>query len=83
MHSPNLDPWILTAAFKIDLPAAQPEIIAAQMQSTFGINPDDCIPISAKSGKGVEKILDAILTRIPPPKASSDDPLKALLFDSS
>lgn len=52
------------------------------MQSTFGINPEDCLQISAKSGKGVEQILDAILTRIPPPKASSDDPLKALLFDS-
>ncbi|KAK7693822.1 Translation factor guf1 mitochondrial [Cerrena zonata] len=74
---------IIPVLNKIDLPAAQPEIIAAQMQSTFGINPDDCLQISAKSGKGVEKILDAILTRIPPPKANSDDPLKALLFDSS
>ncbi|CAL1705284.1 unnamed protein product [Somion occarium] len=74
---------IIPVLNKIDLPAAQPEIIAAQMQSTFGINPEDCLHISAKSGKGVEKVLDAILARIPPPRADANAPLKALLFDSS
>ncbi|KAF9469277.1 translation factor GUF1, mitochondrial [Collybia nuda] len=67
---------------KIDLPAAQPERIAAQMQSTFGINPSDIIHISAKTGKGVESILEAIVDRIPPPVGSTGAPLKAFLFDS-
>ncbi|KAG5654114.1 Translation factor guf1 mitochondrial [Sphagnurus paluster] len=67
---------------KIDLPAAQPERIAAQMHSTFGINPDDIIRISAKTGQGVENILEAIITRIPPPSGSPIAPLKAFLFDS-
>ncbi|KAG5645058.1 Translation factor guf1 mitochondrial [Asterophora parasitica] len=67
---------------KIDLPAAQPERIAAQMQTTFGIDPEDIIRISAKTGKGVDKILEAIVTRIPPPTGSRTAPLKAFLFDS-
>ncbi|KAG6830749.1 Translation factor guf1 mitochondrial [Tricholoma furcatifolium] len=73
---------IIPVLNKIDLPAAQPERIAAQMQSTFGINPDDIIPISAKTGKGVEDVLEAIITRIPPPTGSRTAPLKAFLFDS-
>lgn len=68
---------------QIDLPAAQPEIVAAQMQSTFGIDPNDVLQISAKSGKGVESVLQAIIDRIPPPQGNGDDPLKAFLFDSS
>lgn len=68
---------------QIDLPASQPEVIAAQMQSTFGIDPKDVIQISAKTGRGVDKVLEAILTRIPPPSASAEAPLKAFLFDSS
>ncbi|KAG6909632.1 Translation factor guf1 mitochondrial [Tephrocybe rancida] len=73
---------IIPVLNKIDLPAAQPERIAAQMQSTFGINPDDIIHISAKTGKGVEDVLKAIITRIPPPTGSTTSPLKAFLFDS-
>lgn len=68
---------------QIDLPAAQPEIVAAQMQSTFGINPADVIQISAKTGKGVENVLQAIIERIPPPSGDPDATLKAFLFDSS
>ena len=52
------------------------------MASTFGIDPASCIHISAKTGLGVEKVLQAIIKRIPPPKAPSEGPLKALLFDS-
>ncbi|KAH0583623.1 Translation factor guf1 mitochondrial [Termitomyces sp. 'cryptogamus'] len=73
---------IIPVLNKIDLPAAQPEQIAAQMQSTFGINPDNIIHISAKTGQGVEDILEAIITRIPPPIGSATAPLKAFLFDS-
>lgn len=67
---------------QIDLPAAQPERIAAQMQSTFGIDPSDILHISAKTGTGVEAILEAIVERIQPPIAKADAPLKAFLFDS-
>ncbi|KAI0819081.1 GTP-binding protein lepa [Irpex lacteus] len=74
---------IIPVLNKIDLPAAQPEIVAAQMQSTFGINPEDVIKISAKSGIGIEAVLQAIIDRIPPPSGSVNDPLKAFLFDSS
>lgn len=67
---------------QIDLPAAQPERIAAQIQSTFGIDPSEIIHISAKTGKGVEQVLEAIIKRIPPPTGKTTSPLKAFLFDS-
>lgn len=73
----------LLTGLQIDLPAAQPEIVAAQMQATFGIDPRDMLQISAKSGKGVEAVLQAIVERIPPPKGEISSPLKAFLFDSS
>ena len=64
------------------MPAAQPERVAAQMQSTFGIDPSEILQISAKTGQGVEAVLEAIISRIPPPAARMDAPLKALMFDS-
>ena len=66
------------------MPAAQPERIAAQIQSTFNIDPADILHISAKTGQGVENVLKAIVERIPPPRGSADGKalLKALLFDS-
>ena len=66
------------------MPAAQPERVAAQIQSTFNIDPADILQISAKTGQGVENILKAIVERIPPPKGRADRKalLKALLFDS-
>ena len=64
------------------MPAAQPERVAAQMQSTFGINPLEILQISAKTGQGIEAVLEAIINRIPPPTARMDAPLKALMFDS-
>ncbi|KAF9558033.1 GTP-binding protein lepa [Agrocybe pediades] len=74
---------IIPVLNKIDLPAAQPEQIADQIQATFGIDPSEIIQISAKTGKGVDAVLEAIVQRIPPPVASANDPLKAFLFDSS
>lgn len=68
--------------FKIDLPAAQPERIAAQIEATFGIDPSEILHISAKTGKGVDKVLEAIIERIPPPVAEVEAPFKAFLFDS-
>ncbi|KAF9447669.1 translation factor GUF1, mitochondrial [Macrolepiota fuliginosa MF-IS2] len=67
---------------KIDLPAAQPERIAAQIESIFGIDPAEIINISAKTGLGVEAVLQAIIKRVPPPEGSEHEPLKAFMFDS-
>ena len=68
---------------QIDLPAAQPERIVAQIESTFGLDPEEVLHISAKSGKGVQAVLEAIVNRIPPPGGDVDKPLKTFLFDSS
>ena len=68
---------------QIDLPAAQPERVVAQIESTFGLNPEEVLHISAKSGEGVQAVLEAIVERIPPPEGHVDKPLKAFLFDSS
>jgi translation initiation factor 2 gamma subunit (eIF-2gamma) len=73
----------LVTLVQIDLPAAQPERIIAQIESTFGLNPDEVLSISAKSGEGVQAVLEAIVKRIPPPAGDLDKPLKAFLFDSS
>ncbi|KAG9318579.1 P-loop containing nucleoside triphosphate hydrolase protein [Chiua virens] len=73
---------IIPVLNKIDMPASQPERVALQLQSTFGVNPNDVLHISAKTGQGVEAVLRAIVERIPPPSASAEKPLKALLFDS-
>jgi translation elongation factor EF-4 len=67
---------------QIDMPASQPERIISQLQSIFGIDPDEVLQISAKTGQGVDAVLQAIIERIPPPSASVDKPFKALLFDS-
>ena len=68
---------------QIDLPAAEPERVVAQIESTFGLNPEEVLHISAKSGEGVQAVLEAILERIPPPGGDANKPLKAFLFDSS
>ncbi|KIJ10498.1 hypothetical protein PAXINDRAFT_182026 [Paxillus involutus ATCC 200175] len=73
---------IIPVLNKIDMPASQPERIVAQLQSIFGIDPDEVLQISAKTGQGVDAVLQAIIERIPPPSASVDEPFKALLFDS-
>jgi GTP-binding protein LepA len=67
---------------KIDLPGAEVDRVREQLQSIIGMDPDDAILISAKYGKGVENVLEAIIKRVPAPKGDPDAPLKALLFDS-
>ncbi|KAL4077300.1 P-loop containing nucleoside triphosphate hydrolase protein [Scleroderma yunnanense] len=73
---------IIPVLNKIDMPAADPLRITAQLQSTFGIDSADVLQVSAKTGFGVEKVLQAIIERIPPPSGSMHEPLKAFLFDS-
>ena len=67
---------------KIDLEVAQPEAIAAELGDVIGFSPDEILYVSAKTGQGIDDLLDAIVTRIPPPDGASNEPLRALIFDS-
>jgi GTP-binding protein LepA len=73
---------ILPVINKIDLPAAQPDFVKEQIENVLAIPAGDALMISAKSGIGVEDVLEAIVKRIPPPKGSAENPLQALIFDS-
>ena len=67
---------------KIDLPAADPDAICEQIEDVIGIDATDAVRISAKTGLGVEDVLEAIVERLPPPEGDRDAPLKAMLVDS-
>lgn len=67
---------------KIDLPAAEPERVAAEISSLIGCNPDDIIRVSAKEGTNIEQVLDSVVEHVPAPKGSPSSPLRALIFDS-
>jgi GTP-binding protein LepA len=73
---------IIPVLNKIDLPAARPEEIAREIAAIIGGEPDDVLRISAKTGEGVDAVLDSIVDRVPPPGGSSDGPTRALIFDS-
>ena len=73
---------IIPVINKIDLPAAQPDFVKEQIESVLAIPANDAVLISAKSGLGVEDVLEAIVHRIPPPKGRAENPLQALIFDS-
>ena len=73
---------ILPVINKIDLPAAQPDFVKEQIENVLAIPAGDALLISAKSGLGVEEVLEAIVHRVPPPKGSAENPLQALIFDS-
>ena len=67
---------------KMDLPNADPDNARAEIEDVIGIDATDAIPCSAKSGMGVEEILEAIVARIPAPKGNPDGPLRAMIVDS-
>ena len=67
---------------KIDMDSAQPDVVADQIVDLIGCDPEDIFRISARTGEGVQPILDAIIERIPAPKGDPDAPLQALIFDS-
>ncbi|MFW2588032.1 translation elongation factor 4 [Sagittula sp. SSi028] len=77
------DHEIVPVLNKVDLPAAEPERVAEQIEDVIGIDASDACLISAKTGIGIPDVLEAIVTRLPaPPEADPDAPLKAMLVDS-
>jgi GTP-binding protein LepA len=78
----NNDHEIVPVLNKVDLPAAEPERVKQQIEDVIGIDASNALPISAKTGEGVDAVLEAIVTRLPPPIGDADAPLKALLVDS-
>ncbi|WP_458096703.1 translation elongation factor 4 [Roseomonas sp. WA12] len=67
---------------KVDLPAAEPDRVKQQIEDVIGLPSDDAVMISAKTGLNIEGVLEAIVTRLPPPKGDAKAPTKALLVDS-
>ena len=67
---------------KMDLPQADPERAKAEIEDVIGIDAEDAIPCSAKTGEGIDDILEAVITRMPPPKGRPDAPLRAMIIDS-
>src|SRR5881296_1918284 len=77
----NLD--IVPVVNKIDLPSADPDAVASEIADLIGDDPEHVLRISAKTGQGVEDVLDAIVERVPPPAGDLAAPARALIFDSS
>ena len=67
---------------KMDLPNADPDNARSEVEDVIGIDATDAIPCSAKTGMGIEEILEAVVARIPPPKGNPDAPLRAMIIDS-
>ena len=81
-HALDAGHEIVPVLNKIDLPAAEPDRIKQQIEDVIGLDASDAVPISAKTGINIEGVLEAIVTRLPPPKGDETAPLKALLVDS-
>jgi GTP-binding protein LepA len=67
---------------KIDLPSAEPELVMEELENVLAIPREEVILASAKEGRGIDEILEAIVTRVPPPKGDPNGPLQGLIFDS-
>ena len=78
----DADHEIVPVLNKIDLPAAEPDRVCEQIEDVIGIDATDAVMISAKTGVGVDEVLEAIVTRLPAPAGRRDAPLKAMLVDS-
>lgn len=73
---------IIPVINKIDLPSADPDKVKHEIEEVIGLDASDAVLVSAKTGIGIEEVLEAIVQRIPPPKGQADAPLSALIFDS-
>jgi GTP-binding protein LepA len=78
----DLDVEVVPVLNKIDLPAADPDNAREEIEDVIGVDATEAILCSAKTGQGVEEVLEAIIARIPPPEGNPDGPLKALIIDS-
>ncbi|MBF8267359.1 MAG: GTP-binding protein LepA [Dehalococcoidia bacterium] len=76
------DLTIIPVVNKIDLPVAQPQRVSQELQQAFGFKEDEILFVSAKDGRGVPDLIEAIIQRVPPPEGASE-PLRALVFDSA
>jgi GTP-binding protein LepA len=81
-HALDAGHEIVPVLNKIDLPAAEPDRIKEQIEDVIGLDASNAIPISAKTGFGIDEVLEAIVRRLPPPRGDEGAPLKALLVDS-
>ncbi len=81
-HALDADHEIVPVLNKVDLPAAEPDRVAEQIEDVIGIDASDAVHISAKTGLGIPDVLEAIVTRLPSPAGDADAPLKAMLVDS-
>ncbi len=73
---------IVIALNKTDLPAAEPERVAQQIEDVIGLDAGDALLVSGKTGDGIDEVFEAIIEKLPPPRGDADAPLKALLVDS-
>jgi GTP-binding protein LepA len=73
---------IITVLNKVDLPSAEPDRIRQQIEDVIGLDATDALEISAKTGAGIDKVLEALVERLPPPEGETEGPLRALLVDS-
>ena len=78
----ELDLEIIPVINKIDLPSAEPERVKKEIEDVIGLDTSDAVMASAKTGIGIEEILDAIVAKVPAPSGEDDKPLRALIFDS-
>jgi GTP-binding protein LepA len=78
----EVDHEIVPVLNKIDLPAAEPDRVKQQIEDVIGLDASDAVEISAKTGIGIDKVLEAVVTRLPAPTGDRDAPLKAMLVDS-
>ncbi|MCZ8375351.1 MAG: translation elongation factor 4 [Beijerinckiaceae bacterium] len=81
-HALDANHEIVPVLNKVDLPAAEPDRVKEQIEEVIGLDASEAVPISAKTGLNIEGVLEAIVTRLPPPKGDVGAPLKALLVDS-
>ncbi len=81
-HALDAGHEIVPVLNKIDLPAAEPDRVKEQIEEVIGLDASNAVPISAKTGLGIDLVLEAIVTRLPAPKGDETAPLKALLVDS-
>ena len=73
---------IVVALNKIDLPAAEPDLCASEIEQVLGIKANDILRVSAKTGEGVKELLDKVVESVPCPNGDANEPLQALIFDS-